>query len=295
MSRYNSGDYDGAIDSFLQSVYFARNNFAPEANLMLGKAYMQKHENLKAVEALKKVAEQSLGQNPESHLLLGEVYLRLGRDKDAEKECYEAITETQGRAYKAYNMLGKVFEFEKNWASAQGQFQEALGEPPYTFTEAWINLAECMMHANNWVGALQELRGMLINTKKLVNIDYERIYLDVGICLVAKGDHQGAIDNWHRVLDYNTRNPEAHLQLGMLFDAENHIESAIREYKEFIRYSDDQKKNDQIKARINIVGRKLSPTEVDPASSQPSPEMQQRIQQQRVQQQPVPQSKDSGF
>ena len=189
---------------------------------------------------MKKVAEQSLGQNPESHLLLGEVYLRLGRDKDAEKECYEAITETQGRAYKAYNMLGKVFELRKFQCPAS--FKKPLESRPTRSLKRGSNPAECMMHANNWVGALQELRGMLINTKKLVNIDYERIYLDVGICLVAKGDHQGAIDNWHRVLDYNTRNPEAHLQLGMLFDAENHIESAIREYKEFIRYSDDQKR-----------------------------------------------------
>jgi Tfp pilus assembly protein PilF len=277
----------------LQSVYFARNNYQPQANLWLGKAYMQKHEDLKAAEALKKAAEQSLGQSPEAHLLLAEVYLRLKREKDAEQECYTAISETLGRAYKAYNMLGKVFMYEENWTGAQGQFQQALGDPPYTYTEAWINLVECMMRQQNWIGALQEMRAMLTNTKKLVGLDYERVYLDVGICLLAKGDHQGAIDNWHRTLDYNPSNAEAHLQLAMLYDAEKHVSSAIKEYKEYIRVSSDTKRVEQVKDRITIIEHMLSPTDVQPAATPPSPYMRKQSEERQVQ--APPQSKDSGF
>ena len=59
-------DYDGAIDAFLQSVDFARNEYAPVANFWLGKSYMAKWKNRshnedgKAIEAFKKSVEQTI-------------------------------------------------------------------------------------------------------------------------------------------------------------------------------------------------------------------------------------------
>ena len=287
--RYDRGDYDGAIDSFLQAVYFARNNYHPIANLWLAKAYMQKHEDTKAIESLKKCIEQSLGGVPEAHILLGECYLRNDRTKEAEDECLNAITETLGQNYAAYNLLGKVYEKDDKPEAALSQYQTALGDQPYTYTEAWMNLAECHMKLQHWVQALQAFRAMLTNTKKLVGLDYERCYLDIGICLVAKGDHQGAMDNWHRVLDYNPQNPEAHLQLAMLFDAENHISSAVKEYKAFIRNSGDNMKVTKAKERVAIIEQKLQP-ELPPQPLRRPASMDTPIEQPR---QPLP--GESGF
>lgn len=248
--------------------------------MWLGKAYMWKHEDVKAMEALKKAVEQSLGGNDEAHILLAECYLRNDKLDEAEQECYTAMAETLGRSYKAHFMLGRVYEAKNNLTAAQSQYVDALGDRPWRYTEAWMALAEVKMKQHNWVGALQEFRAMLTSTVHLhPEAPYEQVYLDMGICLVAKGDHQGAMDNWHRVLDYNEKNPEAHLQLGMLFDAENHIQSAVNEYKQFIRLSTDQKKVEKAKERIQIIQQKLT-GEADIQAPQASPYLRQQQEQQ---------------
>jgi len=296
--KYNEEDYDGAIDAFLQSVYFARNNYQPVSYFWLGKSYMAKHEDTKCIEAFKKAVEQSIGANPDAHLMMGEVLLRDGSTDQAEQECYKAISETEGVAYKAHNLMGLICESRGDFSSAESHFVDALGDPPFSYTEAWMNLAECQMREKNWGGALQHFRKMLVSPKKLIGIDYQKVYLDVGICLLAKGDHQGAIDNWHTCLDFNKDNSEAHLQLGMLYDAENHIQSAIKEYKEFIRTSNDENKIAKAKERIGILEQKVAPAEAEPQQARPSPYMRQQVeqQQQQVQQkQQQLQNRDSGF
>jgi len=97
-------------------------------------------------------------------------------------------------------------------------------------------------------------------------MNYERAHLDLGICLLAKGNHQGAIDNWHECLQYNPENREAHLQLAMILDSENHISSAIKEYRDFVRYCDDPKfqylpvdvRAKQVANRITMLEQKLA-------------------------------------
>jgi tetratricopeptide (TPR) repeat protein len=297
--RYNSGDYDGAIDSFLQSVYFARNNYQPVANLWLGKAYMMKHEDFKAIDSFKKAIEQSLSGNVEAHVLLGEVYLRCSRDEEAMTQASYALSDAEGRCPEGHNLMGKVNIFRENYGGAIGDFENALGDKPWTYTEAWMNLAECMMKVKNYVGALQQFKGMIDSYKKLVGINYQQIHLDIGLCLLAKGDHQGAIDNWHETLDYNVGNAEAHLQLAMIYDAENHIQSSIDEYKQYIRYSSDANKVQRAKMRIQLLEQKLIPTEA-PTAPRPSPYMRQQMEEQQRQvehrqQQQQPTQKESGF
>ncbi len=302
--KYDDGDYDGAIDAFLQSVYFARNEYAPVANFWLGKSYMAKwkdrshNEDGKAIEAFKKSVEQTLGGSPDTHLLMGETLLRDGSVEAAEQECYKSISETEGFAYKAHNLMGLICEAKDDYGSAEGHFVDALGDPPYTYTEAWMNLAECQMHEKNWGAAMGQFKKMLVSPKKLIGINYPKVYLDMGICLVAKGDHQGAIDNWHTSLDFNKDNPEPHLQLGMLYDAENHIQSAIKEYKEFIRTSSDTMKVDKAKERVTMLEQKVAPPEAEPEQARPSPYMRHEVEQQQKQleqKQQQMQNRDSGF
>lgn len=281
MAKYKDGDMDGAIDGFLQAIYFARNNYEPAAYYWLGMAYRNKMQDTKAIEAFKKAIEQSVNGNPDAHLHLGEVYLRNDRDGEAEEEAKNAIIEAGGPAYKAHNLYGMVLEHRGDLSGAQQHFLDALGEQPWTYTDAWMNLAGCFMKWKNWGSALSTYRDMLLSKKPLKGLDYQKIYLDMGVCLLAKGDHQGAIDNWHRCLDYNVANPEAHLQLAMLFDAENHISSAIKEYKEFVRVSDDQRRVGKAKERIGMLEQKLAPAETDPEAK---PSMYMRQQSARQQQ-----------
>src|ERR1700733_1950046 len=42
MRRFKAKEYDGAVDSFLQSIYFARNGYCPQGYFWLGKSYFAK-------------------------------------------------------------------------------------------------------------------------------------------------------------------------------------------------------------------------------------------------------------
>src|SRR6516165_9822677 len=78
MVKYKNKDIDGAIDAFLQSVYFARNYYDPQGYYMLGVCYMEKKEDAKAIDAFNKHCSQSVKVSPQAHVYLGEIYLRNG-------------------------------------------------------------------------------------------------------------------------------------------------------------------------------------------------------------------------
>jgi tetratricopeptide (TPR) repeat protein len=305
VAKFKAGDFDGAIDAFLQSVYFSRNNYQPVAYLWLGKSYMEKNEDPKAIDALKKAAEQTMGGNALAHLLIAEIHFRNGNDDDCIRELNLSISQTTGIAPEAHNLMGKEYERKGDLVAANDQFRFALGDPPWTYTDAWMNLAECDMKQKQFPYALAQFKGMLTSNKKLRGLDYPRIYLDMGLCLLSKGDHQGAIDNWKQALAYDANCADAHLQLGMLFDSENHMSSAIAEYKQYIGLSSDEHKVSRAKERITFLEQKMNPAEADPEKEKPSMYMreqaaernrrvQQLQQQQRVQQQQQP-TGSSGF
>src|SRR6516162_333299 len=58
-SKYKAGDLDGAIDAFLQALYFSRNYYNPDAYYWLGVCYMEKKQDAKAIEAFKHNCEQA--------------------------------------------------------------------------------------------------------------------------------------------------------------------------------------------------------------------------------------------
>lgn len=264
--NFNSGvelfkkhDLDGAIDALLQAVYFARNGYYPEAYFWLGRTYMDKHEDPKAIGAFKKHLEQAMGASPDAHIYLAEIYLRNNRDDEAQAECDLALTQGFSAGPKAHNLMGEIEAKHGNYAEAQEQFLEALGDPPWNYTEAWMNYAEMFLKQKDWGDAYNQYTGIIQNILHLKDVDLEKVYLNIGICQLAKGNHQGAIDNWHQVLAYNNKNCDAHLQLAMIFDAENHISSAIKEYSEFVRWSSDANKTAKVKERIEILEQKLQP------------------------------------
>lgn len=277
MDFLQKADYDGAIDAFLQSVYFARNNYAPESYHYLAVSYQGKHEDIKAVEAAKKAIEQSTGAAFKTHILLAEIYLRNKRIEEAEAECSEAMqadshTEENLRGHYLY---GRVYEAKGSPWQAQLQYEYALGDKPWTFTDAWMAYAELMMKQKNWVGAIAQFGDMIKSEKVLKGMNYPHLYFNLGVCLLAKGDHQGAMTNWHKGLSLNMGEADIHLQLGMMFDAEKHISSAIKEYKEFCRYSTDQVKVAKAKQRLEMLEQMIAPPEA-PYQVKPSPEMRKR-------------------
>ncbi len=299
MAFIAKGDWDSAIDAFLQSVYFARNNYAPDSYHFLGVSYMAKGQDLKAIEAGKKSVEQSTGGAFKTHILLAELYLRNKRLDEADAECSAAMnadshTEENLRGHYLY---GRVFEARDSPWQAQLQYEYALGDKPWTFTDAWMAYTELMMKQKNWVAAIAQFNDMIKSEKVLKGMNYPHLYLDLGICLLAKGDHQGAMQNWHKGLSLNMAEPDIHLQLGMMFDAEKHISSAIKEYKEFVRYSVDQRKIAKAKQRLEMLEQMVAPPEA-PYQVKPSPAMRKQQEQENGRGMPPkedPADKDPGF
>jgi tetratricopeptide (TPR) repeat protein len=259
VAQFKSHDWDGAIDSFLQAIYFARNGYNPEAYFWLGKSYMAHHEDAKAIEALNKHIEQNMGGSPDGHYYLGEIYLRNDRLKEAELEASKSQTEFFGKGEKAHNLHGKILAAKGDYGSAQWEFQRALGDQPWKYTDAWQNYAETYMKQKNWAQAFKQYSAIIAAANRLEDVDLQKCYLNVGLCELAKGNHQGAIDNYHQVLEINSNNADAHLNLGMVFDSESHFSSAVKEYSEFVRCSTDEKKVQKAKERITMLEQKIRP------------------------------------
>ena len=295
LKAFERGDFDGAVDAQLQAIYFSRNGYRPDAYYQLGLAYQAKKEYVKAYEALSKSCTQAMDKANEAHLALAQVCTSLKK--------YDEATQEQARAFEGlrwkdplwyrckFQQANNLDAWGKNEAAC-GCYTEALGEQPWHTWEPWIRYAECLMKMKSWVDAYQTLDKMLTTNATVKGLDFERVHLDLGICALAKGNHQGAMDNWRKVLEYNPDNKEAHLQLGLLLDSEQHLSSAITEYKYFLRMAgtDDPLRTKQVDTRIMLLEQQLNPA---PATAPVAPSAYMRNQQmQQMQQQPVG---DPGF
>lgn len=282
-ARMRARDFDGAIDSFLQAVYFARNGFYPEAHYWLGICYKEKNKDDKAIASLKVATDTSVEPLPDAFMAMAEIHLRNERYEEAE----EAIggARMAGAPYeKQYYLEGLIAENKKEFQTAEAYFVSALGEKPWKWTQAWMHLAECKMKQKKWLEALREFNDLLKTDQPLKNEPLDRIYSDMGVCSLAIGDHQGALDNWHRSLDYDPTNQETHMQLGMMLESEKHFSAAIKEYKEAIKYLTERKPNDpriqQLRNRIIKLEQMIKPSEVAPQGAKPSPYMRKRDEEQ---------------
>jgi tetratricopeptide (TPR) repeat protein len=171
----------------------------------------------------------------------------------------------------------------------------ALGPHPWKFTDAWMNYAESKMKAKNWASAYEQFQHIVDAKGRLENLDLPLVYLDMGLCKLARGDHQGAIDHFHQALEIDPAYSEAHLELAILFEAETHLSSAIKEYSDFVQSaSADNPKVRLAKERILILEQKMNAQKPAPLVA-PSPYMreQQKLKMDKIQQEQVP--KDSGF
>lgn len=316
---FEKEDYDLAIDALLQATYFARNGYAPEAFYYLGKCYMAKGEYLKAYDALKKHLSQNVSGDGWGNVAMIETLTALKRYDEARPYVAFALSGTTYQSpldRAAHVAAGKLDDAQGNFSAACDHYRSSLGEAPWTFFEGWIGFCECLMKMKKWTEAYKYLDKMLTTNQTIKGLNYERVHLDLGICLLAKGNHQGAIDNWHKCLEYNHDNKEAHLQLAMILESENHISSAIKEYRSFVRLSDDPKnhapdkemRSKQVETRIALLEEKLN-AEAPPGRAQMSPYMlmqekkaeqdrirqQQQEQQRQMEEQMKSLPKDAGF
>jgi tetratricopeptide (TPR) repeat protein len=293
--QFKLKDYDGAIDALLQAVYFARNNYHPDAYYLLGLCYKEKKQDAKAVEAFSKHLTQTIKPSPDARVELGEIYMRNNRDYEAEREFQLALVDYRGTAPRAHNALGKLYDKRKDHQTAQWHYEQALGDAPWQYADAWLNYAENMMIQQQWASAVQQFQTMLDRGKSLKGLDTPRACLDLGVAKYAKGDHQGALEAWQTALSVNPSFAAPHLLLAKMFDEEKHISSAIREYREYIGLAPDDPQLPQIKARMVTLEQQVRPPETPMQPTKPSPYMRKQTEEQMQQQMDSLPSPEAGF
>lgn len=284
VNKVKAGDIDGAIDSLLQAIYFARNNYHPAAYILLGNCYKLKGQDAKAIEAIQKGIVQNVGPAPDAHCDLAEIFMRNDRDREAESELNRALYEFRGPGPRAHNLMGKLLEKRGNLKDAAWHFVEALGDKPWWYTEAWMNYAENQMKQEEWSEALAQFSEIIARGKTLAGVDEQKVWLDVGVCKLNKGDHSGAIDAWHNCLAANPNNADAHLYLALLLDKEHHISSAIKDYREFLRLAPGHKAAASVKDRLTRLEQEINPVEADATVAKPTPYMRKELEVKATQQ-----------
>ncbi|MBX9692683.1 MAG: tetratricopeptide repeat protein [Cyanobacteria bacterium] len=267
-------ELDGAIDAFLQATYFARNGYFPEAFYWLGVCYKDKQENDKAIKAFVKAREQYVEPNWDINIALAEIYIHMKKFDECDLELRQVNDwSNKKRMYRVFFTYGLMYNEKGDFGNAESNFERALGDHPWTWTKAWLYLAEAKMKQKRWKDAMKEFDDLLHAYKFLKAQPDARIHLDIGVCKLAIGDHQGAVDHWNRSLDYNRHNPEVWLQLAMLYETEGHLSSAAKDYQEFIKQMPPNSKDPRIQQardRLTRIEQKLTPNETAPTAAKPS-------------------------
>lgn len=308
ISKMRADDLDGAIDSFSQSLYFARNGYNPKANYWLGICYLNKADYKKAEEYLLRATEQTVENMPEAWLAIAEVRIKTDQPELKFRDALQKARLAKADRHQVSYMYGIYSDSKGKYMNAMSHYMQALGDKPWKWTKVWMKYAECKMKLQKWAEAIREFNAILTTDEPLKEEPLGRIHHDIGVCKLALGDHQGAIDHWMRALDYDRTNREVWLQLGMLYEAEKHYSSAIRDYKEFLRLTptgSGEARVEHVRSRIIQIEHMLTPNETVPQPAKPSPYMRRQVEgvmqeqnrQQQVQQREkqIQQDIDSGF
>ena len=205
----------------------------------------------------------------------------LMEDKRADSVEYKEPKVMLGKAYDKGNQKNREMakqamenERKQHLMSSESHFLRALGQKPWNQTRVWLYYCESKMKQQKWQEALRELNA-LFDSKVLgnqVRMPLARMHKDIGVCRLAIGDHQGAMDNWRTALDYNKNDFEVWLQIGMLLESERHFSSAVSYYKEFLRLRDgtDDNRLGEVRNRLTTIEHMLNPNETTPTHAKPS-------------------------
>jgi len=304
MLMIRKGNYEGAVDSFKQAIYFSRNQYNPQGYKYLALSYKATRNYPKAVEAFGSYFGQATEKDPEAHIEESECYMSMNDFAKARKEVEMAGRDAVGTAvsprfrYAQGEIDEKMADMsggkEGSFGEAESFYQEAIEEKPH-YTEAWMGKGRCQLKQQHFNDALQTYRTIL-EKGPLLHPNLEELYYNMGTCLITRGDHQGALDHWHMALEQNPDSYDAHLAIAGVLDQEHHLSSALKEYQAAIRCAHQNSPTAKaVMRRMQWIEQQLQPKEA-PVEIKPSPSMRQQAEDEAQPQttQPPP-SKDAGF
>lgn len=295
-----AGNYESAIDSFKQAIYFSRNHYNPEAYKLLGLCYKATRQYSKAIEAFSTLLQQSTNPEPDARTDLAECYIITGDTTSARDQIIKAMSDEQGKgtARQRY-ALGELEEKLNNPGQALAFYDEAADEKPY-YTDAAMAVGRMNVILKRYNEGLQTYRAILDHGPLYRKVNFVELYNNMAICFKSRGDHQGALDHWRLALESDPDSYDAHLGIATTLDEERHYSSAAKEYEAALRCMPEGKgQKDVIMRRLQYIESQLAPKEAAPVIK-PSPQMRQEYEdginkREQINNALPPPSKDSGF
>ncbi|MBY0358086.1 MAG: tetratricopeptide repeat protein [Candidatus Obscuribacterales bacterium] len=289
LKKIKAHDYEGASDDFLQSVYFSRNHYNPQAYLYLGLCHKATRNYSKAIEAFLNHLKQVTEPAPNARVDLAECYMNIGDFDKAKIQVDQARAEADYTDKRPIYAMGELYEKMGETGMALDSYCVALGDQPWTYTDAYMGKARCEIKLNNFNNAIKDYRAIIDQCLK--NVNWVELYYNLGQCYYKRGDHQGAIDHWHYALKHDPDNFDCHSALAFIFDEEKHYSSAIKEYEDALRCAPKNYNTDKLNRRLIFLQAKLKGDETQ-KQVRPSPYMRQQEQAQKT---PEVNMKDAGF
>lgn len=293
LTNMRNRDYEAAADNFLQSVYFSRNHYNPQAYLYYALCLKAQRKYAKAIEAFKEHLKQTTENAANARVDLAECYMEINEMDQAREQIAKARSEANYEEKRPIYAMGELSEKLGDNGQALEAYLTALDQKPWKYTEAWLGVARMYVKLGDYNRAIAEYKAIIDSTLK--NVNWTEVYYNYGNCLYKRGDHQGAIDRWLYAVQQDPDAFDCHVALGSIFDEEKHISSAIKEYESAVRCAPKNYDLTKINQRMLFLQSKLQQQEVR-KEVKPSPYMRQQEEQQN---QPAQQQKkvpiDSGF
>ena len=224
------GDYEGAINSYLNALDLTRAAGAPQpravAEIMrrLGRVHERRGDNAEALRWLQSALTE-LDRDPDSaravervHIYndTGWVYYRLGQFNEAYQWRMRSLQIVEGTEYynemaTAYNGLAVLFRHKADWARALAYTEKALhlretiGDL-YGVSQCHTNLGVIAKEQCDWNQALHNYQRSLEIKQKIGDIEgTSRLTNNLGSLYRDKGDYARAAELFQRALDIAAR------------------------------------------------------------------------------------------
>jgi tetratricopeptide (TPR) repeat protein len=174
MALIRANNWEAAIDSFQQAIYFSRNRYNPKAHHMLGLCFKATRQYGKAVQALLEHLKQTTEPAPDARIDLAECYIEIGEFDKARAEIQDSFRESpynQSNHRQRYAQ-GELSERLGENAQALAFYRNAIEEKPL-YTDAWLAKARVEVKIGEYKEAIKDYRTILEKSMIMRGINLE--------------------------------------------------------------------------------------------------------------------------
>ena len=165
-------------------------------------------------------------QAADIHYKMGEIHLTNKNYSEALKELTTAIEKNPGEA-SYYNAIAIAYGARRMHDKAEKNFKKAI-ELDNDFSDAYLNLGALYIELKRYDESIETTMMVLRN-------DFykspELAHNNIGWAFLKKGDLRGALENFKKAADLNTRYVMPFYNMGIVYERLDRLEEAARSYE----------------------------------------------------------------